>query len=163
MKNEHHYNTSIAWTGNRGTGTSSYRDYARSYDLSASGKPLIAGSSDATFRGEASKWNPEDMLLASLSSCHMLSYLHLCADAGISVIAYSDNAEGTMQLNPDGSGHFTSVTLHPQVTIAAGHDLTQADALHHRAHELCFIANSVNFPVACEATSAHAANDSRDT
>ncbi|MEG9434157.1 OsmC family protein [Terriglobus sp. ADX1] len=125
MKNEHHYNTSIVWTGNRGTGTSSYRDYARSYDLTAPGKPLIAG-------------------------------------AGISVIAYSDNAEGTMQLNPDGSGHFTSVTLHPQVTIATGHDLTQADALHHRAHELCFIANSVNFPVACEATTAHAANDSRD-
>ncbi|MEZ2348669.1 OsmC family protein [Terriglobus sp. RCC_193] len=162
MKNEHHYNTSIVWTGNRGTGTSSYRDYARSYDLSAPGKPLIAGSSDATFRGEASKWNPEDMLLASLSSCHMLSYLHLCADAGISVIAYSDNAEGTMQLTPDGSGHFTSVTLHPQVTIAAGHDLIKADALHHRAHELCFIANSVNFPVACEATTTHAANDSRD-
>ncbi len=158
MKRDHNYNTSIVWTGNRGTGTSSYRAYDRSYDLSAPGKTTIAASADATFHGEAAKWNPEEMLQAALSSCHMLSYLHLCADAGITVLTYSDNAEGSMRMNPDGSGQFTSVTLHPQVTIAAGDDISQANALHHRAHELCFIANSVNFPVACEATTTHAAH-----
>lgn len=158
MKRDHNYNTSIVWTGNRGTGTSSYRAYDRSYDLSAPGKITISASADTTFHGEAAKWNPEEMLQAALSSCHLLSYLHLCADAGITVLTYSDNAEGTMRMNPDGSGQFTSVTLHPQVTIAAGDDISQADALHHRAHELCFIANSVNFPVACEATTTHAAH-----
>ncbi len=158
MKRDHNYNTSIVWTGNRGTGTSSYRAYERSYDLSAPGKTTIAASADATFHGEAAKWNPEEMLLAALSSCHLLSYLHLCADAGITVLTYSDNAEGSMRMNPDGSGQFISVTLHPVITIAAGHDISQANALHHRAHELCFIANSVNFPVACEATTTHAAH-----
>jgi organic hydroperoxide reductase OsmC/OhrA len=158
MKRDHSYNTSIVWTGNRGTGTSSYRAYERSYDLSAPGKTTIAGSADATFHGEAAKWNPEEMLQAALSSCHLLSYLHLCADAAITVLTYSDNAEGSMRMNPDGSGQFTSVTLHPVVTIAAGQDIELANALHHRAHELCFIANSVNFPVACEATTTHAAH-----
>jgi len=158
MKRDHSYNTSIVWTGNRGTGTSSYRAYDRSYDLSAPGKTTIAASADATFHGEAAKWNPEEMLQAALSSCHLLSYLHLCADAGITVLTYSDNAEGSMRMNLDGSGQFTSVTLHPVVTIAAGQDIDQANALHHRAHELCFIANSVNFPVACEATTTHAAH-----
>ena len=158
MKRDHNYNTSIVWTGNRGTGTSSYRAYERSYDLSAPGKTTIAASADATFHGEAPKWNPEEMLLAALSSCHLLSYLHLCADAGITVLTYSDNAEGSMRMNPDGSGHFLSVTLHPVVTIASGQDISQANALHHRAHELCFIANSVNFPVACESTTTHAAH-----
>jgi organic hydroperoxide reductase OsmC/OhrA len=158
MKRDHNYNTSIVWTGNRGTGTSSYRSYNRSYDLSAPGKTTIAASADATFHGEAAKWNPEEMLQAALSSCHLLSYLHLCADAGITVLTYTDNAEGSMRMNPDGSGQFTSVTLHPVVTIAAGQDISQANALHHRAHELCFIANSVNFPVACKATTTHAAH-----
>lgn len=158
MKRDHNYNTSIVWTGNRGTGTSSYRAYDRSYDLSAPGKTIIAASADATFHGEAAKWNPEEMLQAALSSCHLLSYLHLCADAGITVLTYSDNAEGSMRMNLDGSGQFTSVTLHPVVTIAAGQDIDLANALHHRAHELCFIANSVNFPVACEATTTHAAH-----
>ena len=158
MGNEHHYKTSIVWTGNTGTGTSSYREYGRSYDLTSPGNDLlIAGSADATFRGEAAKWNPEEMLQSALSSCHLLAYLHLCADAGISVVSYSDDATGTMELAPDGSGRFTNVTLRPQVTIAAGHDIAKADALHHRAHELCFIANSVNFPVVCDATTTHAA------
>lgn len=158
MKRDHSYNTSIVWTGNRGTGTSSYRAYDRSYDLSAPGKTTIAASADATFHGEAAKWNPEEMLQAALSSCHLLSYLHLCADAGITVLTYTDNAEGSMRMNPDGSGQFTSVTLRPVVTIAAGQDIEHANALHHRAHELCFIANSVNFPVACDATTTHAAH-----
>ncbi|WP_263377331.1 OsmC family protein [Granulicella paludicola] len=157
MSNKHHqYNTSIEWTGNRGKGTSGYRLYERSYDLGSGGKPMLQGSADATFRGDASKWNPEDMLLAALSSCHMLSYLHCCADAGISVISYTDAAGGTMELASDGSGHFTQVVLHPQVTITRASSIALAQELHHKAHELCFIANSVNFPVRCEATVAHA-------
>jgi organic hydroperoxide reductase OsmC/OhrA len=154
---DHCYNTSIEWTGNRGEGTSGYRVYERSYDLVSVGKPMLQGSADATFRGDASKWNPEDMLLAALSSCHMLSYLHCCADAGVSVIAYTDAAEGTMELASDGSGHFIQVVLHPQVTITSASSIALAQELHHKAHELCFIANSVNFPVLCEAIVAHAA------
>lgn len=158
MDREHHYKTSIVWTGNNGSGTSTYRAYSRSFDLTSPGNTLtIPGSADATFHGEAAKWNPEEMLQSALSSCHMLAYLHLCADAGISVLSYTDDADGAMELNPDGSGRFTRVTLRPHVTIAAGHDLSRADALHGRAHELCFIANSVNFPVVCEARTTHAA------
>ena len=148
---EHHYAAGLRWTGNRGTGTSGYREYDRSFDLSAAGKPVLAGSADATFRGDAAKWNPEEMLLSTLSSCHMLSYLHLCADAGITVLEYTDDASGTMELTTDGAGHFTSVTLRPRVLIASASDLATAEALHHLAHEKCFIANSVNFPVRCQA------------
>ena len=148
---EHHYAASLRWTGNRGTGTSGYRDYDRSYDLSAAGKSTLEGSSDPTFRGNAAKWNPEEMLLNALAACHMLSYLHLCADAGIAVLEYSDDASGTMELNADGAGHFTGVTLRPRVLIAERADLSTAEQLHHPAHEKCFIANSVNFPVRCQA------------
>ena len=148
---DHHYATSLRWTGNLGTGTSGYRDYERSYDLASQGKPTLAGSSDATFRGDAGKWNPEEMLLSALSSCHLLSYLHQCADAGIVVLEYTDDASGTMELNPAGSGHFTGVTLRPRVMVSDTSDLKIAEALHHAAHENCFIANSVNFPVRCEA------------
>ena len=154
----HYYATSLRWTGNQGTGTSGYRDYDRSFDLAAEGKPTLAGSSDSTFRGDAAKWNPEEMLLSALSSCHMLSYLHECADAGIVVLDYSDDAVGTMELGTDGAGRFTRVTLHPQVTVADGTDMARSQRLHHTAHEKCFIANSVNFPVGCEATiTIHAA------
>ena len=151
MNDLHEYAVTVTWTGNRGTGTSGYRDYDRSYDLASEGKPTLAGSSDPTFRGDATRWNPEEMLLSALSSCHMLSYLHLCADAGILVYSYTDDAVGTMELGSDSAGRFTSVTLRPQVTVAGGTDMTQAQQLHHTAHEKCFIANSVNFPVTCEA------------
>lgn len=150
--NPHKYATELEWTGNRGTGTSHYRAYERSFDLSAEGKATLAGSADATFRGDRSKWNPEEMLLGALSSCHLLSYLHVCADAGIVVLAYTDRADGEMVLNADGSGRFTAVTLRPHVVLAQGSDAEAAQALHHLAHEKCFIANSVNFPVGCEAT-----------
>jgi organic hydroperoxide reductase OsmC/OhrA len=153
---DHQYATQIEWTGNRGEGTSGYRAYERSYDLHAEGKPTITGSADATFRGEAAKWNPEDMLLAALSSCHMLSYLHCCADAGVVVLEYTDSATGTMELSENGAGRFTRVTLHPHVTIATASDASLADELHHKAHDLCFIANSVNFPVLCEPHVTHA-------
>ncbi|HWF45638.1 MAG TPA: OsmC family protein [Bryobacteraceae bacterium] len=141
----------MTWTGNTGTGTSGYRDYKRSYDISGEGKPVIAGSSDPTFRGDRTRWNPEELLVAALAACHKLSYLHLCADAGIVVVAYEDHAEGVMEETSDGGGHFVEVTLHPRVTIKAGSDQQKAHSLHETAHAKCFIASSVNFPVRCEA------------
>ena len=150
--NPHLYALELHWTGNRGEGTSGYRAYDRSYDLSAAGKPTLAGSADATFHGDRAKWNPEEMLLGALSSCHMLSYLHVCADAGIHVVEYRDAAAGSMELRTDGSGRFTAVTLRPHVAVAEGSDPETAQMLHGLAHEKCFIANSVNFPVRCQAT-----------
>jgi organic hydroperoxide reductase OsmC/OhrA len=147
---KHRYAVGVAWTGNNGTGTSGYREYKRDHVISAAGKPEIAGSSDRTFRGDAARWNPEELLVAALSACHQLAYLHLCADAGIVVTVYLDRAEGVMQETPDGAGHFESVMLRPKVTVAAGSDVEKAQELHHKAHALCFIANSVNFPVGCE-------------
>jgi organic hydroperoxide reductase OsmC/OhrA len=144
---EHQYETTILWTGNTGEGTATYRSYARDFRLAAPGKPEIAGSSDPAFRGDASRYNPEEMLLAALSSCHMLAYLHLCAVNKVVVLAYEDHATGTMQEREGGSGAFTRVQLSPQVTISAESDADTAAGLHHKAHELCFIANSVNFPV----------------
>lgn len=148
----HTFKTSLRWTGNLGTGTSSYRDYSRNHELSAPQKSAaIPASSAKTFRGDETRYNPEELLVGALSSCHMLSYLHLCADAGIVVTAYEDDAEGTMRLNKDGSGEFVFVTLHPRVELADLSRTDEAIALHERAHELCFIARSVNFPVTCEA------------
>lgn len=148
----HAYAIALDWTGNLGTGTSAYRNYTRNFDLAATGKPPILGSSDAAFRGDRSRWNPEDLLVASLSSCHMLWYLHLCAEAGIVCSKYRDDATGTMMETLDGGGHFVEVVLHPAITIRASDDADRAHALHERAHHLCYIANSVNFPVRCEPT-----------
>ncbi|TAM60505.1 OsmC family peroxiredoxin [bacterium] len=150
MTREHRYTTTVTWTGNSGTGTSSYRAYDRSNEIAAAGKPAILASSDPHFRGDAARYNPEELLVAALSSCHMLSYLHVCASAGIVVTRYVDAAEGSMTESGDGGGHFTRVVLHPQITVQAGADLAQARALHHDAQAKCFIANSVNFPVECE-------------
>lgn len=150
MARTHHYAVTLQWTGNTGTGTSGYRDYRRDHEITTTGKPPIPGSSDPHFRGDAARWNPEELLVAALSSCHQLSYLHVCADAGIVVLAYTDHAQGVMEEAPNGSGRFQSATLHPHVTVAAGSDLTLARDLHHSAHAKCFIANSVNFPVRCE-------------
>ena len=150
MARQHAYKVTLTWTGNTGSGTSSYKAYERAHTLAAAGKSVIAGSSDPAFRGDGSRWNPEELLVASLAACHKLWYLHLCVEAGIVVIAYVDSAEGVMEESADGSGRFVSVTLHPQVTIAAGGDALKARALHQAAHHKCFIANSVNFPVRCE-------------
>jgi organic hydroperoxide reductase OsmC/OhrA len=147
MHKEHHYNAGVTWTGNKGTGTSASVDYDRSHTISVHGKPDILGSSDAAFRGDITKYNPEDMLVISLSVCHMLWYLHLCADAGVVVTAYHDQAVGTMTEVPGGGGHFTSVVLHPHITLVDISQAELADSLHAKAHEKCFIANSVNFPV----------------
>lgn len=146
---EHRYATVVEWTGNTGSGTSSYRAYSRQHEISCPGKPKpsIPGSSDPGFRGDAARWSPEDLLVASLSACHKLWYLHLCADAGLVVTSYVDRAEGVMTEEADGSGRFIRVTLRPVVTFAPGADLDRALELHHEAHRMCFIANSVNFPV----------------
>ena len=149
--NSHRYVTHLEWTGNRGNGTSGYRDYGRDHVHRAPGKPDSPGSSDASFRGDAARWNPEDLLVASLSACHQLWYLHLCSVGGIIVTAYTDQAEGSMTVGPDGGGEFTSVMLRPHVTISTG-DPAKARELHHEAHRLCFIARSANFPVNCEPT-----------
>ena len=145
----HNYETRTVWTGNTGTGTSGYRAYDRAHEISASGKPPIPGSSDPNFHGDATRYNPEELLVASLSACHMLWYLHLCSENGIVVTTYIDEAHGTMAETTDGGGRFTEVTLRPAVTIASG-DGELAQQLHKRAHELCFISRSVNFPVRCE-------------
>jgi organic hydroperoxide reductase OsmC/OhrA len=146
---EHKYRVSVQWTGNRGSGTSGYRDYGRDHVITAGSKPAIPGSSDAAFLGDASRWNPEDLLLASACACHKLWYLHLCADGGIVVLDYRDNAEGTMLDTPQ-QGRFSQIVLRPHVVIRAGGDVEQAAHLHHVAHEKCYIANSVNFPILCD-------------
>ena len=151
MKLEHHYALELEWTGNRGSGTSDYKAYGRDHVVFSAGKPSIEGSSDRTFRGDPDRWNPEEMLLAALSQCHLLSYLHVAATNGIVVTGYTDSATGTMEQTHDGGGHFTSATLRPLVTISAG-DPELALALHHEASEKCFIAASVNFAVLHEPT-----------
>jgi len=147
---EHSYVVIVNWTGNRGSGTSGYRDYTRDCEIAADDKPVIPGSADPAFRGDRSRWNPEELLVASLSACHKLWYLHLAAEAGIVVTAYTDRAEGVMEISSTGAGRFKSVVLHPTVTVKAGSDIERARALHEPAHDKCFIANSVNFPVGCE-------------
>jgi organic hydroperoxide reductase OsmC/OhrA len=151
----HSYQTSLRWTGNRGTGTSDYRAYGRDHELAVTAKSVtIPGSSDPHFRGDAARYNPEELLVASVSACHMLSYLHVCAVNGVVVTSYEDEAMGTMVETPDGGGSITAVTLKPRVTISASSDPAKARALHHDAHQLCFIANSVRFPIDCEPTIA---------
>jgi organic hydroperoxide reductase OsmC/OhrA len=146
---QHHYRVGVEWTGNHGTGTDGYRNYGREHVIRIEGKADIAGSSDPAFRGDAAKHNPEDMLVAALSTCHMLAYLHAGTLAGVVVTAYTDAAEGTMVTEGNG-GHFTEVVLRPIVTITAGSDAAKAEAVHEDAHHACFIASSVNFPVRCE-------------
>jgi organic hydroperoxide reductase OsmC/OhrA/CheY-like chemotaxis protein len=146
----HRYEVHVTWTGNRGSGTSDYRAYGRDHLLEAEGREPIAGSSDPLFRGDKTRWNPELLQVGAVSACHQLWYLHLCAEAGVVVLDYADDAVGLMAEDSDGSGRFTDITLHPTVTIHADCDATVAQRLHHVAHEKCFIANSVNFPVRCE-------------
>jgi organic hydroperoxide reductase OsmC/OhrA len=147
MKREHHYKAKIEWTGNTGSGTVDYASYARSHNLLIDGKQELQMSSDKPFRGDITKHNPEDLLLASLSSCHMLWYLHLCADAGVNVISYIDHAEATMQEKENGGGFFSEVILRPEIVITGSSKTALAIALHDKAHEKCFIASSCNFPV----------------
>ncbi|WP_033819715.1 OsmC family protein [Kitasatospora sp. MBT63] len=146
MSGVHTYTTTVTWTGDLGTGTSGYRAYQRSHEISADGPPPIPGSSDPAFRGDPARWNPEQLLLASLSQCHMLWYLHLCSADGVVVTSYLDRAEGTMAETADG-GHYTGAVLRPRIEVAEAGMTERALALHEDAHRACFIANSVNFPV----------------
>ncbi|MDR6866470.1 organic hydroperoxide reductase OsmC/OhrA [Microbacterium resistens] len=148
----HSYALTTTWTGNLGTGTSSYRDYTRDVTVAIEGKPDLLASSDKPFRGDPTRWNPEDMLLAALSECHLLSYLHACVTAGVVVTDYRDDASGTMEEDGRGSGAFTEVVLHPVVTVRDPAMVEAAHAAHAQANAWCFIANSVAFPVRHEAT-----------
>lgn len=150
MAKEHHFAAHLIWTGAEAGPIRSYESYSRSWRVEVEGKPPLEGSADPTFRGDSSRHNPEDLLVVALSACHMLAYLALCARAGIEVASYADQASGIMTIK-DKKMRFTEVTLAPRVTIASG-DLEQAEALHEQAHEHCFIASSVNFPVLHMAT-----------
>ncbi|MDQ0800907.1 OsmC family protein [Arthrobacter sp. SLBN-112] len=143
----HKYSLTVQWTGNRGEGTSSYRNYSRDHDVLIPGLPVLKGSADPTFHGDRARYNPEQLLLAALAQCHMLSYLHVAVKHGVVVTDYRDEASGLMRLNRDGSGQFEQVTLHPRVTVADAGQVDLAAGLHHEANQVCFIARSVNFPV----------------
>ncbi|HKQ23714.1 MAG TPA: OsmC family protein [Burkholderiales bacterium] len=143
----HTYQTTVRWTGNQGTGTSAYRAYSRNHEITAVGKQLVPASSDPAFHGDPNRYNPEELLVASLSSCHMLWYLHLCAVNKVVVVEYADKATGTMEETADGGGRFVEVILRPAITLTAQSDRDTARRLHDDAHEKCFVANSVNFPV----------------
>lgn len=141
----HHYKTIIEWADS--SGTTDYRSYSRNHTVQVEGKPLLLCSSDPAFRGDISRYNPEELFIASIASCHFLWYLHLCADAGIIVQAYNDAAVGIMKENPDGSGEFTEITLYPHITVLHDSMKEKALALHEQAHRMCFLARSVRFPV----------------
>lgn len=144
---QHTYEVRVDWTGNDGEGTKTYTRYRRDYTIDCAGKPQIQGSSDPAFRGDRSRYNPEELLVASLSSCHMLWYLHLCSVNHVTVLDYRDSASGVLEEGNDSSGEFVRVTLKPTVKISPGDDRARALALHNEAHTLCFIARSVRFPV----------------
>lgn len=148
----HAYLTHLEWTGNLGQGTARYTGYARSFRATVEGKPPLMLSADAAFRGDAALHNPEDLLVAAIAGCHMLAYLALCARHGLQVRSYTDEAKGTMTVDPDGSGRFTRVELHPAVELASGSDETLAHRLHDTAHQRCFIANSCRVPISHRAT-----------
>ncbi len=147
MNGQHNYSLTVKWTGNTGTGTSNYKEFERSHSIFVTNKIEILGSSDPAFRGDKAKHNPEDLLLASISACHMLWYLHLCAMEGIIVTNYIDNATGIMIETANGGGKFTEATLNPIVTITDISMTEKANEIHNKANELCFVANSLNFPV----------------
>lgn len=150
---EHRYALTVRWTGNLGEGTASYRGYSRDHDVEIPGLPVLRGSADPTFHGDRNRYNPEQLLLAALSQCHMLSFLHVAAKNGVLVTAYEDRAEALLRTNRDGSGQFESATLRPRVTLAAPVAGERLADLHAAANAVCFIARSVNFPVLHEPSS----------
>lgn len=147
---EHRYQLALRWTGNQGQGTVDYRSYARRFELTGNGKPALVGSADPAFRGDADRYNPEEMLIGALSACHLLSYLHVCAKASVCVLHYQDNPEGVLTVERGGIGRMREVTLHPKVTVRDPATIETAMGLHAEAHRECFIANSVNFEVRYE-------------
>lgn len=148
MGNAHRYSATLHWDGNRGTGTARYAGYGRDFRLQVEGKPALAGSADPAFRGDPARHNPEDLMLGAIASCHMLTYLALCAARGVVVVAYQDTVQATLRVDPDGGGRFDAIVLRPRAQVAPGTDLALAAALHERAHALCFIANSCSVPIA---------------
>lgn len=157
MAKEHDYTCRIEWTGNRGEGTKTYRGYNRTWNIATPGKPVIHCSNDPLLGGDPTLPNPEDLLLSALSSCHMLWYLHLASRAGIVVHRYEDQPVAVGESEPSGAGRFLRAVLRPRITVTPGTDLARADAIHHQIHDYCFIARSVNFPVAFEARYVEAA------
>lgn len=147
MPQRHEFVSRVKWTGNRGTGTSAYRAYDRTWDLCVEGKPVMQCSNDPALGGDPSKYNPEDLLISALSACHMLWYLHLCSQAKVTVVAYQDNPVGIGEGDASGKGRFLEAVLKPQITITADSDPEKARAIHDEIHNYCFIARSVNFPV----------------
>ena len=152
MNAQHEYGCRIQWTGDRGQGTRTYRGYDRTWDIATPGKPVIHCTNDPLLGGDPGLPNPEDLLLASLSACHMLWYLHLASTAGIIVRSYKDDPVAVGETAPSGAGRFLRATLRPHILVEAGADLVRADAIHHEIHKVCFIARSVNFPVEYAAT-----------
>jgi organic hydroperoxide reductase OsmC/OhrA len=150
VSKQHAYTSSIVWTGDRGEGTKSYRGYDRTWEIRTPGKPVIACSNDPLLGGDPGLPNPEDLLLSTLSACHMLWYLHLASAAGIVVMTYRDEPEGIGETSPNGAGRFLRATLRPTISVKAGADLARAEAIHHEVHQFCFIARSVSFPIAYE-------------
>lgn len=144
----HNYASAIRWTGNTGQGTATFKGYERTWDIVVPGKPVVQCSNDPLLGGDPSKLNPEDLLLSALSACHMLWYLHLASSAKITVLSYEDAPIGEGENLPDGSGRFLSATLKPKIEVEAGCDVERAKAIHHEIHKYCFIARSVNFPIA---------------
>ncbi|AEM86488.1 OsmC family protein [Streptomyces violaceusniger] len=147
MGRQHSYRATVRWTGNTGSGTSGYRGYGRAHDILGDGKPTLRGSADPAFLGDPGCWNPEEFLLVSRSQCHMLTYLSVCARDGVRITAYEDVATGVMEEAAGRSGRFAEVVLNPVVTVADAAMAERARSAHHDAHQTCFIANSVNFPV----------------
>lgn len=144
---QHDYTARVVWTGNRGQGTASYKGYDRTWNVETPGKPLIHCSNDPLLGGDPTLHNPEDMLIAALSACHMLWYLHLASNAGIAVHDYRDDPLAIGETDSTGASRFLSATLRPQITVPEGTDVAEADAIHHEIGKVCFIARSVNFPV----------------
>ncbi len=147
MPKAHHYKTKITWTGNSGTGTSGYTQFSRDHEVEVGSKTIIKASSDPAFRGDPERHNPEELFLSSLSSCHMLWFLHLCTVEGVIVVDYQDETTGVMEEYANGSGQFTEVMLNPIVTVQEERMVSKVDSIHSKANKMCFIANSCNFPV----------------
>ncbi len=156
MTQQHDYTSLVEWTGDRGQGTRTYRGYDRTWEIRTPGKPVVACSNDPLLGGDPTLHNPEDLLLSSLSACHMLWYLHLASSAGIVVRGYRDAPVGVGESTPDGAGRFLRATLKPHIIVEQGADLARAEAIHHEIHKVCFIARSVSFPVDYAATYEHA-------
>lgn len=152
MTKLHAFPAQIQWTGNQGSGNKTYQGYARTWQVQTPGKPVIECSNDPMLGGDPGLHNPEDLLISTVSACHMLWYLHLSHNAGILVTAYSDRPEGIGESEPSGAGRFIRATLRPQITLAPGQDQARADAVHGEIHKVCFIARSVNFPIEIDAT-----------